>query len=474
MFMKPDRRASQATIMEVALAAGVSLATVSRTCNHPEKVKPETREKIERIIKEKGYKPNLNAKSLASNKSTTVAVVVPELTRSSIAGLVDGIADCANRRGYFVRLFVNNSLKDGVHESEKDFWSTLMASVVDGVLYINDEMTEESIELIKNSSIPVVLTNIVCSDPEIPYVSIDYFKAAYEMTKEMLTRGNKKIWMINTVRKYVVNDLKVAGYKKAMEEAGLEPISNEKFSSHANISNAKEKHRFEKPKAELGGALETIKLQGRLLYGELVFDSNRSCDGLTLRIPADMLSTLTPAIFALEIERWRRWLLEAFLKELPKEIKKKANEIRERLDDIYCDILEHEKEILKAQALNEGKPAAVVDKMVEGRIKKFYKEVCLLEQEFVKRVTSDSLIQYVADRIEVIDDKYYLIGLRSDMTEVKFLLGTPGSSAAESNVKHILSSPYWHISLTLKEVLSNMYSTPVTTEDEYETDYTRP
>lgn len=222
--MKPDRRASQATIMEVALAAGVSLATVSRTCNHPEKVKPETREKIERIIKEKGYKPNLNAKSLASNKSTTVAVVVPELTRSSIAGLVDGIADCANRRGYFVRLFVNNSLKDGVHESEKDFWSTLMASVVDGVLYINDEMTEESIELIKNSSIPVVLTNIVCSDPEIPYVSIDYFKAAYEMTKEMLSRGNKKIWMINTVRKYVVNDLKVAGYKKAMEEAGLEPI----------------------------------------------------------------------------------------------------------------------------------------------------------------------------------------------------------------------------------------------------------
>ena len=115
--MKTDRRASQATIMEVAIAAGVSLATVSRTTNHPEKVKPETREKIERIIKEKGYKPNLNAKSLASSKSTTVAVVVPELTRSSIAGLVDGIADCANRRGYFVRLFVNNKLKDGDVES---------------------------------------------------------------------------------------------------------------------------------------------------------------------------------------------------------------------------------------------------------------------------------------------------------------------------------------------------------------------
>lgn len=220
--MKTDRRANQATIMEVALAAGVSLATVSRVTNHPEKVKPETREKIERIIKEKGYKPNLNAKSLASNKSTTVAVVVPELTRSSIAGLVDGIADCANRRGYFVRLFVHN--KNILNQqSDQEFWSTLMASVVDGVLYINDEMTEENIELIKNSNIPVVLTNIVCGDPEIPYVSIDYYKAAYEMTKEMIKRGNKKIWMITTVRKYVVNDLKVAGYVKAMEEAGLEP-----------------------------------------------------------------------------------------------------------------------------------------------------------------------------------------------------------------------------------------------------------
>lgn len=222
--MKLDKRSSQATIMEVALAAGVSLATVSRVTNHPEKVKPETRERIQRIIKEKGYKPNLNAKSLASNKSTTVAVVVPELTRSSIAGLVDGIADCANRRGYFLRLFVNNQKASNNEQvDEQDFWSVLMASVVDGILYINDEMTEESIELIKNSSVPVVLTNTVCNDPDIPYVSIDYYKAAYEITKEMISRGNTKIWMISTVKKYVVNDLKVAGYVKAMEEANLVP-----------------------------------------------------------------------------------------------------------------------------------------------------------------------------------------------------------------------------------------------------------
>ncbi len=55
-----------------------------------------------------------------------------------------------------------------------------------------------------------------------------------------------------------------------------------------------------------------------------------------------------------------------------------------RIEEVPASVLEHEKEILKAQALNEGKPAHLVEKMVEGRIKKFYKENVLMEQEYVK------------------------------------------------------------------------------------------
>ena len=53
-------------------------------------------------------------------------------------------------------------------------------------------------------------------------------------------------------------------------------------------------------------------------------------------------------------------------------------------EEVPASEVEHEKEILKAQALNEGKPAAIVDRMVEGRVQKFYKDVCLMEQDFVK------------------------------------------------------------------------------------------
>lgn len=66
-----------------------------------------------------------------------------------------------------------------------------------------------------------------------------------------------------------------------------------------------------------------------------------------------------------------------------------------RREEVPADMIEKEKQILRAQALNEGKPANIVDKMVEGRIEKFYKEVCLLEQQFVKNpdITVEQLIK---------------------------------------------------------------------------------
>ena len=74
------------------------------------------------------------------------------------------------------------------------------------------------------------------------------------------------------------------------------------------------------------------------------------------------------------------------------------------IDEVDATELEKEKEILKAQALNEGKPAAVVDKMVEGRIKKYYKDVVLLEQEFVKD-PSKTISQLISEAVSKIGEK---------------------------------------------------------------------
>ena len=72
--------------------------------------------------------------------------------------------------------------------------------------------------------------------------------------------------------------------------------------------------------------------------------------------------------------------------------------------EVPADVLNHEKEILRAQALNEGKPAEIVDKMIDGRVKKFYEEVCLLDQPFVKD-PSKTILDIVNEAVLTIGEK---------------------------------------------------------------------
>ena len=80
------------------------------------------------------------------------------------------------------------------------------------------------INQIQDAQIPVVLCNVIYDDLDVPSVSIDYEKATYEITKELLEAGRKDVYLASTVRKYTVNLHKVNGYVKAMEEKGLEPL----------------------------------------------------------------------------------------------------------------------------------------------------------------------------------------------------------------------------------------------------------
>lgn len=212
------------TIYDVAYRANVSLATVSRAINNPEKVKPDTRERVLKVIEELGYKPNAFARGLASRKSTTVAVIVPDMSRASIAEMMNGIADIARVYKYTILLYI----LDNEDLNQEDILREIIAAQVDGILYLNDEVTNDQYEFLQRVrdeySIPVVLTNTVFPDHEdIPSVSIDYEKAAYEMTKLLIEEGRKNIFMVSTVRKYMVNDLKESGYLRAIEEAGLSP-----------------------------------------------------------------------------------------------------------------------------------------------------------------------------------------------------------------------------------------------------------
>ena len=123
------------TIYDVAGAAKVSLATVSRVMNNPEKVNPETRARVERVIKELGYRPNAIARGLASRKTTTVGIVMADVSRASASQLLGGIIDIAKKYDYAMKIF---SIDE--NDEIKDVMRVVTAEQVDGILFLNDEL----------------------------------------------------------------------------------------------------------------------------------------------------------------------------------------------------------------------------------------------------------------------------------------------------------------------------------------------
>lgn len=213
---------SNTTIYDVAGAAKVSLATVSRVMNNPEKVNPETRDKVLRVIKELGYRPNAIARGLASRKTTTVGIVMADVTRAATSQLLGGIMDIAKKYEYSIKIFC---IGDG--ENVTDALRIVIAEQVDGILFLNDELDkaqmDEAMNYIIDSGVPVVLSNVFTDDERIPYVATDYETATYDITKQLLAQGRDDIYLFSTLRRYSINTKKEAGYVDAMKEAGLVP-----------------------------------------------------------------------------------------------------------------------------------------------------------------------------------------------------------------------------------------------------------
>lgn len=133
-----------ATIYDVAGAARVSMATVSRVLNYPDKVNAATREKVLKIVNELGYVPNSIARDLATKKVTTISVVVSDITRTFVPHLINGILNIADEFNYSIKISLISSKK-----TFKDLISTMIAEKVGGAVFINGNFSFDEIKLIK-------------------------------------------------------------------------------------------------------------------------------------------------------------------------------------------------------------------------------------------------------------------------------------------------------------------------------------
>lgn len=207
------------TIYDVAREAGVSMATVSRVVNGNPNVKPATRKKVLDVIKKLGYRPNAVARGLASKKTTTIGVVIPDISNAFYSEVTRGIEDIAAM--YHYNIIISNS--DLQLNKELQLIETLLEKQVDGLLFLGGQVTDEHREIFEHAHVPIVLTATRDEKRQMPSVLIDQKQAALDATSVLIQEGNKRIGLIGGPLTDMVKGYpRYLGYKEALTESGID------------------------------------------------------------------------------------------------------------------------------------------------------------------------------------------------------------------------------------------------------------
>lgn len=207
------------TIYDVAREANVSMATVSRVVNGNPNVKPATRKKVLEVIDRLDYRPNAVARGLASKKTTTVGVIIPDVSNMFFASLARGIDDVATMYKY--NIILANS--DGDNLKEVNVLNNLLAKQVDGVIFMGHRITDEVRGEFSRSKTPVVLAGSIDPDHQVGSVNIDYFEATKDAISLLAKNGNQKIAFISGALIDAINgQQRIVGYKEGLKENQLE------------------------------------------------------------------------------------------------------------------------------------------------------------------------------------------------------------------------------------------------------------
>ena len=205
------------TIYDVAREAGVSMATVSRVVNGNKNVKENTRKKVLEVIERLDYRPNAVARGLASKKTTTVGVVIPNITNSYFSTLAKGIDDIAEMYKY--NIVLANSDEDD--DKEVSVVNNLFSKQVDGIIFMGYHLTEKIRSEFSRSRTPVVLAGTVDVEHQLPSVNIDYKQATVDAVTQ-LAKHNKKIAFVSGPLVDDINGkIRLAGYKEALKAKKL-------------------------------------------------------------------------------------------------------------------------------------------------------------------------------------------------------------------------------------------------------------
>ena len=225
------------TLKEIAEKCSVSITTVSNILNGKSNVSEKTKERVLEVVKETGYRPNYMARGLRASRTNSVGIIIDDLTEFSSTGIIDGIMSYFDEHKYKAILenlrfyskwgtkwYHNKGYEDSVQQAIDEFISIK----VDGIIYVAGHARCISC-IPENLDIPLVISYAFTEQPGISSVEFDDVQAACDMTTSLIKKGHKKIAVIAGTEKNIHTQRRLEGYRKALQENGIEDCNCIKY-----------------------------------------------------------------------------------------------------------------------------------------------------------------------------------------------------------------------------------------------------
>jgi LacI family repressor for deo operon, udp, cdd, tsx, nupC, and nupG len=218
---RSEAAAGAARIKDVARLAGVSTATVSRALATPERVSPEARARVLEAIARVGYVPNPMARSLRSQKTRMVLVVLPNLDNTFFSKILRGIEETLFEAGYGM---IIGDL-DGSPDKEARFAAFTAAGQVDGAILLNGHLfgqTRDGRGVPARTNVPLIALCEAIPGADIPQIEVDNRAAARRMTQYLASIGHSRIAYVCGPAGNVLERERFRGYRDGLREVGME------------------------------------------------------------------------------------------------------------------------------------------------------------------------------------------------------------------------------------------------------------
>lgn len=291
------------TMRDVARKAGVSIKTVSRVVNGQGEISEETRQYVNAIINELGYRPNMIARGLVTQRTYTVGLVVPDITNPFFPEVARGVQDIARTRNY--NIFLCNS--DENQPEELRVLHSLADQGVDGIIIFPCYQTSHNLETFAGYYRPIVAINHLYEHPNVGVVLTDNYQGVRQAVAYLVSQGHREIGMLAGLELSPERGRRVHGFFDALAAHGL-PLSEQRVLAGL-------------PTLESGleAALQLLSREPQVTaifaYNDLVaLGALKACKKLGRRIPADcavigfddiqLASLVEPALTTVRLDKY--------------------------------------------------------------------------------------------------------------------------------------------------------------------------